>query len=494
MTEVERYQAGDPITVGSALVKRRTAAAERTDGWIDVVQPVAELAEQVQNTEFVPKGLRGKAAAITAAILFGRELDMPPMQALSNVHIVDGRPSLAAEQMRAMVFAAGHEISYPTMTGVQVLARGRRRLTDGSWSEPTTVEWNKAMATAAKLTGKDNWIKYPRAMLTARATAELCRLIFPDVTHGLLATEEIEDGGQEAEGSVVSDTGQDEPRGKVSRRGSAGTSKRAPGVQTDPPVRTDSAPGAPPRPPLPGAAAVVDGSKDPNAGEPSTNVADPEVTPDAPVADLPAAEKRQCPHISNGQQCRYYADHAGKHTYGGGLGDPVSPKRCELPHEHEPHAWNPKGNDWFTCSGEALFASEGDGSPDDVAATGTDEAYAASVTTEEVEQWERDDAQTQDAEVVPERPEGIHPGQKRALEAAFGSLKVTDRAQRHHAASALLGRKVTTFKPRTEDEGGLSADDGSKLLNLLARVATIEALENLIQHAAEKWGEDGADS
>ncbi|NUO56009.1 MAG: hypothetical protein HOV78_05060, partial [Hamadaea sp.] len=186
---------GDEDGQVADLVTYQEVANERTDGWINVIQPVAELAAQIVGTEFVPVAIREKPAAITAAILFGRELEMPPMQSLANIHVIEGRAALAAEQMRAMVFAAGHEITYPELSGVEVTARGRRRYSDGSWSAPTTVTWNRAMAEAAGLTGKQNWRKYPRAMLEARATAELCRLVFPDVTHGLPSAEELEDCG-----------------------------------------------------------------------------------------------------------------------------------------------------------------------------------------------------------------------------------------------------------------------------------------------------------
>lgn len=487
MTELERYL--------PEVHTFRSELAERTDGWVDVIGDVVKLAEHVALTEFVPKALRGKPAAITAAVLFGRELAMPPMQSLANIHVIEGRPSLAAEQMRAMVLAAGHEITYPTLTGRQVLAQGRRRYPDGTWSPPTTVEWNWAMAEAAKLTGKDNWRGYPRAMLEARATAELCRLIFADVTHGLPSTEEIEDA--DSIPAKVGGVEQRDPSNRVSRASRSGTKKAADGASQPAPRAADStAPSAPPRPPLPGAAAPpepVAGAGEPNAAPPATDPG-PEVTPDAPVADLPREEQRQCPHISNGQQCRYYADHEGKHTFGGGLQDSVSLRHCELPHEHDAHAWNPRKGEWYSCGGAALelMASEGDGSPDDAAATGeyADEPSIAHQNGDPM----YGEQEIPDADVVPDRPEGIHPGQKRALEAAFTSLKLPDRAQRHHAASALLGRKVTTFKPITEDEGGLSADDGSKLLDQMARLKTADDLEQLIQRAAEEWGENGGEA
>lgn len=58
-----------------------------------------------------------------------------------------------------------------------------------------------------------------------------------------------------------------------------------------------------------------------------------------------------CPAISNGQPCRYYADHQPHpHTYGGGLNDPVHNRHCPDLQGHEPHAWT-DDKAWFNCSG-----------------------------------------------------------------------------------------------------------------------------------------------
>lgn len=164
-----------------------------TDSWTEMLPAVGDLAVKVAGTEFVPAALRGKPAAVAAAILTGREIGIPPMQSLSSIHVVDGRPTLSAELMRQLVFAAGHRIRYVETTSARCVVEGWRA---GSESADASVTWSMDDAKRAGLDGKPNWRKHTRQMLIARATAELCRMVFPDVIGGLAyTTEELTDGG-----------------------------------------------------------------------------------------------------------------------------------------------------------------------------------------------------------------------------------------------------------------------------------------------------------
>lgn len=155
--------------------------------------PAAELADKISRTEFVPSGLRGKPDAIAACVLFGHEVGIPPMQSLSKIHVVDGRPAMAAELMRAVVLRAGHHIWFEDTTTTKVTVCARR----AEWPEQqiSRVTWTMDDAKKAGLDGRQNWRKYPRAMLKARATSEVCRDVFPDVLGGIsYSVEELTDG------------------------------------------------------------------------------------------------------------------------------------------------------------------------------------------------------------------------------------------------------------------------------------------------------------
>ena len=170
----------------SDLVKRDT------DGWTDVLPAVGDLAAKISQTEFVPDTMRGKPAGVAAASLYGRELGLAPMTSLRSVSLIKGRPALSSEAMRAMVLAAGHTIAFEEMTAARCVIIGRRRGSEDSTRVVFTMDDAKKMGVG----GNAQYAKMPRQMLAARATAELCRLIFADVIGGLVADVEVDDDSE----------------------------------------------------------------------------------------------------------------------------------------------------------------------------------------------------------------------------------------------------------------------------------------------------------
>lgn len=225
-----------------AVVEDRALApvsAVDTDSWIQVAGAVATLAERVANTEFVPKSLRNSVPAVTAAILYGREVGLPPMTSLTQTHVIEGKPAMSAEAMRALVFAAGHELITDETTGAVCTMRARRRGSE-HW---TPLTWTIDMARAAGVAGKQVWKSYPRQMLQARCTTELCRLVFPDVIHGFRSIEELDDGDQ-AEAAAPERAA---PSTRVSRARKKAAPAAAPAPLEQRPERPEVA-----GPPLPG--------------------------------------------------------------------------------------------------------------------------------------------------------------------------------------------------------------------------------------------------
>lgn len=156
---------------------------------VELYESSWKLAQRVNSTPFVPRAMIGKPEHVLACVLYGHELGLGPMQALNSIHVIEGRAAASPELMRALVAKAGHRIDITENTNEACTMKGSRVDTGAE----ATVRWTIKDAQAANLAGKDNWKKYPRAMLAARATSELCRLLFPDVIAGLSYTpEEVE--------------------------------------------------------------------------------------------------------------------------------------------------------------------------------------------------------------------------------------------------------------------------------------------------------------
>lgn len=187
MTEIEQYRGSAPVAITGGTPLPALPPASDTDGWIQVVADVARLAQQIANTDFVPDAMRGKPAAVTAAILAGREMGVGPMTALQHIHVIKGKPGQSAHLMRGLVLAAGHDIDYVETTDSRAVIRGRRT-GETDW---TVVEFTAAQAKHAKI----DLGGYPADKLVARATARLCRRKFADVISGLAySIEELQDG------------------------------------------------------------------------------------------------------------------------------------------------------------------------------------------------------------------------------------------------------------------------------------------------------------
>jgi hypothetical protein len=144
------------------------------------------LAQRIAATPFVPGALRGRPEAVLACVLYGSELNLGPMQSLASIHVIDGRPAAAPELMRALIARAGHRLDVEHATDDTVTLVGTRADTGAT----ARVTWTLEDARRANLLGKGAWKTYPRAMLLARATSELARMIFADVIAGLSYTPE----------------------------------------------------------------------------------------------------------------------------------------------------------------------------------------------------------------------------------------------------------------------------------------------------------------
>lgn len=151
-------------------------------GWQTMKQQAAELIK----SGFLPAGIKTPEQAC-AIMLKGRELGIPPMQALSHIHIINGKPTLSAELMVAMILKTHPKtkLSYPVRSSERCEIKVTREGCD-----PSTFVFTIQDAQTAGVLGNPVWKKYPRAMLHARCVSEMARSLFADAIAGISYTPE----------------------------------------------------------------------------------------------------------------------------------------------------------------------------------------------------------------------------------------------------------------------------------------------------------------
>lgn len=149
---------------------------------------VYSLAERISKSMIVPQAYRGKAGDIAVAVLYGQELGIAPMTALNRIVVIDGKPTLDAQGMSAVIRLAGHSLvaevdsTHATITGT--------RKDNG---DAMTVTFTIEDAKRAELTSKSGWKKYPADMCFARAMSRIGRELFSDCLLGFSYTPEEAD-------------------------------------------------------------------------------------------------------------------------------------------------------------------------------------------------------------------------------------------------------------------------------------------------------------
>ncbi len=142
--------------------------------------------------DMVPKHFQGKPEMIMAAIARGMEIGLAPMQALSNIAVINGRASIWGDALPALIQRAGHDIdSGIEGEGDQMVAWAEVTRSSGKVYRRT---FSVADAKKAGLWGKTGpWQSYPQRMLQMRARSYAARDGAADALMGLQVAEEMQD-------------------------------------------------------------------------------------------------------------------------------------------------------------------------------------------------------------------------------------------------------------------------------------------------------------
>ena len=176
--EIEILPAARPVQLDAATQLR---------AHVQAMSEAKILADALCETDLVPATYRGKPGNGAAAILYGAELGLNPIQSLQHIFVVHGQPSIYART--AVALLKRHGIKFRTIeeSPTSVTIRAER----GDEAEEST--WTLERAKTAGFTNNRKYQTEPQAMLWSKAAMEVSRRIAPDILLGIAySTEEME--------------------------------------------------------------------------------------------------------------------------------------------------------------------------------------------------------------------------------------------------------------------------------------------------------------
>jgi len=164
-----------------------------------------DFSKLVAASELCPKEYRGNPQAVLIAVQMGAEVGIPPMQALQNIAVINGRPSMWGDLVLGLVQASGllEWINEREPADALAKAEGRCEVKRRGVTEPVVRTFSVEMAEKAGLTSRGGpdapWARYRGRMLQMRARSWALRDLFADVLKGLQIREEVGDYPPEPE-------------------------------------------------------------------------------------------------------------------------------------------------------------------------------------------------------------------------------------------------------------------------------------------------------
>lgn len=199
------------------------------------------------DSTFVPKDYQGRPGNVLVAMQMGAELGLPPMQALQNVAVINGRPAIWGDALLGIVKSSGLLEYIREEDDGQTATCTVKRKGD---AEPVVQSFSMEEAKRAGLAGKSGpWQQYPKRMRQMRARSFALRDAFADVLKGLHLAEEAQDMPEEPRDITPPPERESAPKSKTaavkqalaSRRGGADEEQTHPADDSDGPTEAEVA-------------------------------------------------------------------------------------------------------------------------------------------------------------------------------------------------------------------------------------------------------------
>ena len=129
----------------------------------------------------LPKHFQNNPGALFIAAELADSLGIHRASVLSDIYVVDGKPTLSANLMASQVRRAGHKLRVEKRDGAVKATLIR---SDDPDFEFTSI-WNMERAQRAGLANKGVWKQYPESMMRSRAISEVVREGASEVLSGV---------------------------------------------------------------------------------------------------------------------------------------------------------------------------------------------------------------------------------------------------------------------------------------------------------------------
>jgi len=154
-----------------------------------------KFSEMLSKSNMVPRAYQGKPEDILVCVQWGYEIGLAPMQALQNIAVINGKPSVYGDAAMALVLAS------PVCEGIEETIEGEGTanpmavcVAKRKGRSPVRSTFSVEDAKRAGLWAKQGpWSAYPKRMLAMRARGFAIRDAFADVLKGLITAEEAQD-------------------------------------------------------------------------------------------------------------------------------------------------------------------------------------------------------------------------------------------------------------------------------------------------------------
>jgi hypothetical protein len=154
------------------------------------------IANMMAKSEMVTKGYKDKPQDVLIAMEYGRSLGLGALQAIQNIAVINGRPSLYGDAVLAV--CSGHP-DFEDIKEEQILSAANKVIgytctVKRKNRSPVTQSFTIDDATAAGLLGRQGpWKTNQARMLQMRARAFALRDSFADALGGVRVVEEVQD-------------------------------------------------------------------------------------------------------------------------------------------------------------------------------------------------------------------------------------------------------------------------------------------------------------